>query len=182
MLNCSFSCIALQSGITQHGIKFLVTAITGLSVAQTQFSVLHSSFYRTNWSLFLFEEHWPTSWTLPIRVKCGAFHHLPFLWAALCTIIKFVLAGNWVIYSLIHHSWQMMDIQRLKQGFAVLSCDILPLQRKQGDFQAQVYYGIEFLPSTLYNDVQFSHLIWLVLTGQPLKHILSPRIKVRTGN
>lgn len=99
MLKCSFSCTALQSSITQHSIKFLVTAITGLSVAQTQFSVLHSSFYRTNWSLFLFEEHWPTSWTLPIRVKRGAFHHLPFLWAALCTIIKFVLAGNWVMHS-----------------------------------------------------------------------------------
>lgn len=69
----------LTEQITQPSIKFLVTAITGPSVAQTQFSVLHSSFYRANWSLFVFEEHWPTSWTLLIRVKHGAFHHLPFL-------------------------------------------------------------------------------------------------------
>lgn len=161
MLNCSFSCIAPQSGITQHSIKVLVTAITGLSVAQTQFSVLHSSFYRTNWSLFLFEEHWPTSWTVPIRVKRGAFHRLPFLWAALCTIIKFVLAGSWVIHSFLLwcnrvDSW-WTGIQRQKQDFAVLSCDMLPLHRKQGDFQAQVYYGIEFPPCTL---MTYGSLIW----------------------
>lgn len=153
MLNCSFSFIAPQSGITQPSIKFLVTAITGLSVAQTQLSVLHSSFYRTNWSLFLFEEHLPTSWTVPIRVKRGAFHHLPFLWGAPCTIIKFVLAGSWVIHSFLLWynrvgSW-WTDIQRQKQGFAVLSSDMLPLQRKQGNFPVQVYYGIQFLPRTL---------------------------------
>lgn len=158
MLNCSFSCIALQSGITQHGIKFLVTAITGLSVAQTQFSVLHSSFYRTNWSLFLFEEHWPTSWTLPIRVKCGAFHHLPFLWAALCTIIKFVLAGNWVIHSLIHHSWQLMDIQRLKECFAVLSVIYYLSRGNKVIFKLRFIMALNFYP--LLYIMMYSSPIW----------------------
>lgn len=144
MLNCSFSCIALQSSITQHSIKFLVTAIAGLSVAQTQFSVLHSSFYRTNWSLFLFEEHWPTSWILPIRVKNGAFHHLPFLWAALCSIIKFVLAGNWVIHSFLLWYTTVDGHSKWEAGF---SSSVLFRQRKQTDLQAQVYYGIEFIPS-----------------------------------
>jgi len=41
-----------------------------------------------------------------------------------------------------------MAIQAGEWGLAVLSCGILPLQRKHSDLQAQVYYGVEFIPST----------------------------------
>lgn len=174
MLNCSFSCIALQSDITQHSIKFLVTAITGLSVAQTQFSVLHSSLYRTNWSLFLFEEHWPTSWALPIRVKQGAFHHLPFLWAAPCTIIKFVLAGNWVIHFFCFDTTQL-TVDGHSKTEAGLCHSVLWYVTSPEETKWFLRSGLLWCSiSTLcFNDVQFSHLIWLVLTAQSLKHILS---------
>lgn len=173
MLNCSFSCIALQSGITQHSIKFLVTAITGLSVAQPQFSVLRSAFYRTNWSLFLFEEHWPISWTLPIRVKQGAFHHLPFLWTALCSIIKFVLAGNWVIHSFL--LWYTTVDGRSKWG-AGLSSSVLwcYLSRRN-----RVIFKLRFIMAlNLYHPLELMmHCspVWSdrqEITAQPLKHFL----------
>lgn len=43
---------------------------------------------------------------------------------------------------------QLTAIESGEQGLAVLSCDMLPLQRKRSDLQAQVYYDIEFIPST----------------------------------
>lgn len=65
-----------------------------------------------------------------------------------------------------------MDIQRQKQGFAILSCDMLPLQRKQGDFQGQVYYSVEFLPSTFKMYASPTWSDWSSLPNH-LKHILS---------
>lgn len=43
---------------------------------------------------------------------------------------------------------QLMAIQSGEQGLAVLSCDMLPLQKKNSDLQAQVCYGIEYVLST----------------------------------
>lgn len=176
VLNCSFSCIALQSRITQHGINFLVTNITWLSVAQTQFSVLHSSFSRTNWSLFLFGKHWPISRALPNGVQHGVFHHLPFLWATLCGIIKSVLAGNCVIHSFF--LWYATIKGHSKRGselsqFSLVTC--LFLQKKKIDLKIRFIMVLNlYLPLKL---MIFFCLRWLVLAAQPLKHFCYYRLK-----